>query len=77
MIQEASDGPLVGEQLGQIREGYLADLVVVDGDPTADVRVLLDADRVGPVIKGGEPVTAPGWGGVERWAQARAHVRHP
>ena len=52
----AHAGPLVGERLGRIEEGYLADLVVVDGDPTADIRVLLDADRVGTVIKGGVPV---------------------
>jgi imidazolonepropionase-like amidohydrolase len=52
-------GPLVGERLGRIEEGYLADLVVVDGDPTADIRVLLDPDRVGTVVKGGVPVA--GW----------------
>jgi imidazolonepropionase-like amidohydrolase len=52
----AHAGPLVGERLGRIEDGYLADLVVVDGDPTADIRVLLDADRVGTVIKGGVPV---------------------
>jgi imidazolonepropionase-like amidohydrolase len=68
----ANAGPVVGLQTGRLQEGYLADLVVVDGDPTADVRVLLDADRVGPVVKGGTPVAAPGWGGVERWARRRA-----
>jgi len=52
-------GPLVGERLGRIEEGYLADLVVVDGDPTADIRVLLDPARVGTVVKGGVPVA--GW----------------
>jgi imidazolonepropionase-like amidohydrolase len=55
----AHAGPLVGERLGRIEEGYLADLVVVDGDPTADIRVLLDPDRVGTVVKGGVPVA--GW----------------
>ena len=68
----AHAGPLVGEQLGRLEEGYLADLVVVDGDPTADVRVLLDPERVGPVVKGGVPVSVPGWGGVESWAQGRS-----
>ena len=72
----ANAGPLVGERLGRIAEGYLADLVIVDGDPTADVRTLLDADRVGPVVKGGVPSGAgpagsAGWDGVERWAQTR------
>jgi imidazolonepropionase-like amidohydrolase len=68
----ANAGPVVGERLGRIAEGYLADLVVVDGDPTADVRLLLDASRVGPVVKGGLPALAPGWGAVERWARGRA-----
>ncbi len=67
----ANAGPVVGERLGRIAEGYLADLFVVDGDPTADVRLLLDASRVGPVIKGGVPAFAPGWGGVASWARAR------
>lgn len=67
----ANAGPLVGEQLGRLEEGHLADLVVVDGDPTTDVRVLLDAARVGPVVKGGVPVTVPGWAGVTTWAQER------
>jgi imidazolonepropionase-like amidohydrolase len=67
----ANAGPLVGERLGRVQEGYLADLVIVGGDPTADIRVLLDHERVGPVIKGGVPVSVPGWGGVERWAQTR------
>ncbi|HKY66534.1 MAG TPA: amidohydrolase family protein [Acidimicrobiales bacterium] len=67
----ANAGPLVGERLGRIAEGHLADLVVVDGDPTSDVRVLLDGDRVGPVVKGGVPASVPGWGGVEHWAHER------
>jgi imidazolonepropionase-like amidohydrolase len=64
-------GPLVGERLGRIDAGYLADLVLVDGDPTSDVRTLLDPARVGPVVKGGTPHSVPGWDGIERWASAR------
>jgi len=64
----ANAGPLVGEALGQIRKGYLADLLFLDGDPTTDITVLGDHDRLGPVVKGGKPVLA-GWGEVERWAR--------
>ena len=70
----ANAGPLVGERLGRVAEGHLADLVVLDGDPTADVRALLDPARVGPVVKGGTPVSVPGWGGVESWAQGRPRL---
>ncbi len=50
---------MVGERVGRIEQGYLADLVVVDGDPTANVRVLLDIESEGLVVKGGSPVA--GW----------------
>jgi imidazolonepropionase-like amidohydrolase len=68
----AHAGPLVERRLGRLAEGYLADLVVVDGDPTADVRVLLDGERVGPVLVGGRPASVPGWGAVGAWARERA-----
>ena len=29
-------------ELGLVREGYLADLLVIDGDPLADIAVLQD-----------------------------------
>lgn len=46
-------GPVVGLPVGQIRDGYLADLVVLDGDPASDITVLLDADRRLAVMKDG------------------------
>lgn len=43
-----------GDQLGTIAAGKLADLIVVDGDPIADIRVLkADRDAVLAVMKGG------------------------
>ncbi|GAB2831873.1 amidohydrolase family protein [Actinocorallia aurea] len=46
-------GAVSGLPLGQVREGFLADLLVVDGDPTTDVGVLLDPARRRAVLKDG------------------------
>lgn len=42
--------------VGALTPGRLADLLVVDGDPLADVRLLQDAGRLALVLKGGRPV---------------------
>lgn len=44
----------MGHELGQIKEGYLADLLLVDGDPAANVRVLQDKDRLLAIMKDGK-----------------------
>lgn len=41
------------EELGQIREGFLADMVLVKGDPSRDIGILQDHDRIRAVMKGG------------------------
>jgi imidazolonepropionase-like amidohydrolase len=46
-------------ELGQIREGYLADLLLVDGDPLQDLSVLLDAQRLLAIMKDGAFHKAP------------------
>jgi imidazolonepropionase-like amidohydrolase len=43
----------LGDQLGQLRPGWLADLIVVDGNPVEDVSILQDADRIQLVVKDG------------------------
>ncbi len=42
-----------GDELGQVRPGYLADLLLVDGDPVKDVRVLQDRARLHLIMKAG------------------------
>ena len=41
-------------ELGQIKPGYLADLLLVDGDPLQDVGVLTDPKRFRAIMKNGE-----------------------
>lgn len=43
-------------ELGRLSAGALADLVVIDGDPLEDIRVLLRPNRIRLVIKGGAVV---------------------
>jgi imidazolonepropionase-like amidohydrolase len=42
-----------GGELGQVKPGYLADLILVDGNPVADVRILQDRDRLLAIVKDG------------------------
>ena len=41
------------EKLGMIKEGYLADMLLVDGDPIADPAVLVDAKNLKLIMKDG------------------------
>lgn len=42
------------EKLGEIREGFLADLLLVDGDPLSDLTVLQKAEKLVVIMKNGE-----------------------
>jgi imidazolonepropionase-like amidohydrolase len=40
-------------EVGQVRAGLCADLLILDGDPLADIRLFQDQDKIVGVIKGG------------------------
>lgn len=53
---EAAAALRMQDRIGALRPGFEGDMIAVDGDPTADVNVLL---RVSRVMKGGREVSAP------------------
>ena len=48
-----------GDELGMIKPGYLADMLLVDGDPIANIRVLQDKTRLMAIMKDGQFHKAP------------------
>jgi imidazolonepropionase-like amidohydrolase len=57
----ALGGEIMGRpnELGKVKEGYLADVILVDGDPSVDIRVLQDRERILAVMKDGVFHKAP------------------
>ena len=47
------------DELGRVAPGYLADLLVVDGDPSHDVTLLQDRDNLVGIMTGGTWYKAP------------------
>ena len=47
-------------ELGQIQPGFFADLLLVQGDPLVDPKVLLDRKKLLAVMKNGEFHRRPG-----------------
>jgi imidazolonepropionase-like amidohydrolase len=54
-------GEIMGmaDELGLVKPGYLADLLLVDGDPLRDLKLLQDADRLLMIMKDGKYHKAP------------------
>ena len=53
----AADACGLGAEIGSIGSGKLADLIVVDGDPLEDPRLLLDRENIWLVVQAGRPVS--------------------
>ena len=49
----------MGDELGLVREGYLADMLLVDGDPLSDVRILQSRERIVAIMQDGKFHRAP------------------
>ncbi len=61
-------GALMEMDTGEVKEGRLADLILVDGDPSKDVTLLQKAEKLTAIMKDGDfhkiPATAAGLGQV-------------
>ncbi len=65
-------GELMGPNIGQVKEGYLADLLLVDGDPTKDVSIMQDRDNLLMIMKDGQYHKAPDADSLARRRQVAA-----
>lgn len=74
----ATAAPRDTERIGTLRPGKFADLLIVDGNPDEDVRVLGDRSRLTAIIKGGREVLPSGRGAQvrQRFEQARRYTHH-
>jgi imidazolonepropionase-like amidohydrolase len=54
-------GQIMGRpnEIGQVKEGFLADILLIDGDPVSNIRVLQDKERILAVMKDGTFFRAP------------------
>ena len=57
-------------ELGIVKEGFLADLLLVDGDPLANLAILRDPKRILAVMKDGAFAKAPEIASQRRWERA-------
>ncbi len=58
------------KELGTVREGWLADLLLVDGDPLANLAILRDPKRILAVMKDGQFAKMPEIESSRAWERA-------
>ena len=58
------------DELGIVKDGYLADLLLVDGDPLANLSILRDPKRILAVMKDGVFAKSPDIASQRRWEHA-------
>jgi imidazolonepropionase-like amidohydrolase len=58
------------DELGVLKDGYLADLLLVDGDPLANLAILRDPKRILAVMKDGVFAKSPEIAAQRRWEHA-------
>ena len=49
----------MGDELGLVKTGYLADLLLIDGDPTEDVTILQNKANISLIMKDGHAYKLP------------------
>ena len=51
----AQGGEIMGQpgELGKVQAGYLADLILIDGDPLSDIAILQDRNKLKAIMKDG------------------------
>ncbi len=59
-----------GHELGVVKDGYLADLMLVDGDPLANLAILRDPKRILAVMKDGVFAKHPDIASQRAWGRA-------
>ena len=59
-----------GDELGAVKDGYLADLLLIDGDPLANLAILRDPKRILAVMKDGVLAKHPDIASQRAWGRA-------
>jgi imidazolonepropionase-like amidohydrolase len=55
--KNAADTVGLGEEIGTLEEGKIADIILVDGDPSENIDILHNEDKIKLVMKGGAIVS--------------------